>query len=839
MNRIAALLAASIATALAAQPIPENRGAAALKDALRKLESGVRILYVVAHPDDEDAGTLTLLSRGLGADVTLLSITRGESGANLITRDFFDRLGALRTLEHLKAAEYYGVRVRYTRFADFGYSKSVEETWRNWNKEEVLSDVVRMVREVRPHIIVSRWQGSPRDGHGHHHAAGVLAIEAWSAAADPARFPSHGLPPWKALKLYTGNWRRDEPGVLAVDSGVYDPLYGRSYAEIGREGYRFQRSQAMGAVLVRPGPSLAFYRLVESALPVSSPESSMLDGLPPALSMPAEVRDAIRAAASSFNAESPQSSAPALARALAAVRRARAAGDSFDLALLEQRAVRALSASLGVVFEALVEPDSPPPAAASLFRPASTFRVAAPGQIFRVAGTLHVRTGAPVEVLRIQPVLVPGWFSRDIGGGRFEIAVPRAARPTAAHWSRPSLREAAYSYAPGGEFGAPLPDPALLLRATLRFEGEEFTVEQIPETSQLDSIGLQIREPLAAGPQVAVSFQTEAGVMPLGAPSYPVEVLVRNVGAAERKGVLSLSVPEGWRTEPPNQPFSLLREGEQARLRFRLVPPGGVQPGSVRVAARLDGGPALGFERITYPGLGVLYLSPPPAHRVELTGVKVAAGLRAGYVMGSGDDVPETLRQLGVETVLLDPDAVASADLSRFDVILLGIRAYAAREDIRTHNARLLEYVRRGGVLVVQYNTQEFDHNYGPYPYSMTMRAEEVSEEDAPVTVLQPDAAVFNWPNRITPADWTGWFEQRGSKFWTTWDPRYTPLVESHDSGQPPQKGGWLEARYGQGLYVYCAYAWYRQLPQAVPGAVRLFANLVSLGARDAPWRKP
>jgi hypothetical protein len=221
----------------------------------------------------------------------------------------------------------------------------------------------------------------------------------------------------------------------------------------------------------------------------------------------------------------------------------------------------------------------------------------------------------------------------------------------------------------------------------------------------------------------------------------------------------------------------------------------------------------------------------PATHLVRVLDVKTAPGLKAAYIMGSGDAVPETMRQLGVAVDMLGPQEVASAELSRYNIILLGIRAYATRPELKTHNARLLDYVRQGGVLIVQYNTQEYDGNFGPYPYSMTMRAEEISEEDSPVRILDQSNPVFNTPNKITVRDFDGWVEQRGSKFFTTWDPRWTPLLETNDTGQAPQRGGWLEARYGNGLYVYCAYAWYRQLPYAVPGAVRLFANLVSLGA--------
>jgi len=244
------------------------------------------------------------------------------------------------------------------------------------------------------------------------------------------------------------------------------------------------------------------------------------------------------------------------------------------------------------------------------------------------------------------------------------------------------------------------------------------------------------------------------------------------------------------------------------------------------------------FQPISQPGLRVIYWSEPAVHALRAVDVKVVSGLKVGYVMGSGDEVPEGLRQLGVPVELLSESSLSSGDLSGYSTILIGIRAYAAREDIKRHNGRLLDYVSKGGVLVVQYQTQEYDKNFGPYPYTQGRGAEETSEEDAPVSILQPARPVFQSPNKISLADFEGWVEQRGSKFFATWAPEWQPLIETHDEGQAPQKGVWLEARHGKGLYVYCSLAWYRQLPYAVPGAARIVANLVSLGAADAAWRK-
>jgi LmbE family N-acetylglucosaminyl deacetylase len=805
--------------------IPEDRGAAGVYQSLKRLQTGARVLYVVAHPDDEDAGTLCLLSRGYGASVTLLSLTRGEAGANLITGDFFDRLGALRTLEHVRAAGNYGVELRYTRFADFGFSKSVEETWRNWDREAVLEDVVRVIREVQPHVVIARFQGTARDGHGHHIASGLLAQDAFRAASDPARFPGAGKA-WQAAKLYTGNWRAGEPGVLAVDSGQYDPILGRSYAEIGREGYRFQRSQAMGAVLMRPGPSIAYYRRADSP---GGNEQSFFDGLEKQIAPPQEL--------ASFS------------------QKARAAWPNGDVALVLAEGLRAaqklgdpvwiekfnssLIKLLGVELEVLVEPEKPVEGMAALFRPATTFRLASPGVPFRVRSRLHVRSSQPVKLGGLRFEAQPDARHRQIESGLYEHVLNGA--PTAAHWRRSSIRETRYEYTSPAQWGRALPAVPLVYVQEFEFQGAKGEVRAVPLTRQIDPIGLEVREPLALGPGLSVRFTESALVMPSTRRDQPLEVIVRNEGGQPADAKVRLDIPAGWEVEPAAQSIRLEREGEEQRLRFVLRPTQREAAGRVLIGAVVDshaGTVRHGFERITYGGLGAVYLASPAQIVLERADVTLAPGLRVGYVMGSGDEVPLALRQLGAEVDLLDAGTIAGADLARYHTILLGIRAYAARPELAVHNRRLLHYVEQGGVLIVQYNTQEYDRNFGPAPYTMTARAEETSEEDAPVTVLAPQDPVFSWPNRITAQDWDGWFEQRGSKFFTTWDASWQPMVETHDTGQAPQRGVWLQARHGKGLYVYCALAWYRQLPMAVPGAARIFANLVSQGAPGAPWRQ-
>ncbi|MCB1020364.1 MAG: PIG-L family deacetylase [Acidobacteria bacterium] len=828
---LAAILVIAALPAPAAEPLPEDRGAVGLSQTLRRLDNPYRVMQITAHPDDEDSATLTYLSRGLGADVVLASVTRGESGANLITGDFFDELGVLRSLEFQQAARYYGVRLRFTSFADFGYSKNLDETLKHWEPEQVLADLVRIIREERPHVILSRWRGDPRDGHGQHSAAGLLAQRAYEAAADPHRFPELGLPAWRTLKLYADNRRENDDWTIAIDAGAYDPMLGRTYAQVARDGMRAHRSQGAGASIEEPGPDLHYYKLIASEVGDAERESSVFERID--IERNQNYILAIRSALKAFRADAPELTVPALAQAL------RVARDEpgVDRERAEELLTTALTQALGIGFEVRLEPDDDGQPR-SPFSPVETPGVLTPTESKRVSATIYAPEDVKVERMRL---LAPsGWKVTQTGPQTFAITLPRDAEPTPVHWGRDSIWDVQYRYADEQPWGTALPPAPVRGEATVSIEGEPVVLVAPLESSYLDRERLQQMRATAVGPSVSVRFLTAAGVLPKAKGSYAVAVELEALAEQPLQGELSLETPVGWKVEPAATPFEFARAGERRLLTVTVTPPDGADPGlyPVRAVASYRGRESsASFIRIHHPGLETAYIAHPAVHQVRLMEVAVAPDLEMGYVMGTGDAVPDAIRQLGANVTLLDESALATGDLSRFDTILLGIRTYAARADLVAHNARLLEYVSNGGVLVVEYNTPEFDQNYGPYPYKMTRRPEETAEEDAPVRVLEPADPVFTGPNAITESDFDGWVEQRGSKFMVEWDPRYKALVETHDGDQEPQRGVWLAAPYGKGLYVYCALAWYRQLPEAVPGAVRIFANLISLGAKDAPWR--
>ena len=852
-----------------------DRGAAGVWQKLRKLQTTASAMHTTAHPDDEHGGMLAMLSRGLGARVSLLTLTRGESGDNAIGAELFDALGLIRTEELLVADRYYGVDEQYfTSVADYGFSKRLDEALEKWGREHVLRDMVRIIRTDRPMVVISRFQGNPRDGHGNHEAAGLLTRDAFRMAGDPKAFADQiggGLRPWQPLKLYMGGVRENEDWNVRLDTGTYDPVLGESYQTLARLGLSFQRSQNSGRFVAQPGPSVSYYRRLEMAPGIEAParEESFFDGIdttvpglyrafghtPPDVAvralaaLDASIKDAIAA----FTLTDPSATVPALATALAAVTTAIVQeNEHLDvkaaLVVKKRQIAEAIHAALGVSLTGIAQPEgtsqtSPFGAGAVPMPPV------VPGQPFNVRATFV--NPSSIEITRVhiflegklegKDVRVTGGASAPMEAGRNQPIVQtfttllgdaHLSRP---HFSRTSIQDARYTVADPSTIPLPVLAPALEVVARYEVAGVQAEIRR--PVMRLESnlpYGYDQRT-LAVVPAIAISLSPSSAIIAIDAPQKTVtlraEVLNNREGKSD--GVLTLKVPAGWTVAPAAQPFALTRAGERAFYQFQ-VRAATLDTRVARIEAVAQSGGREyreGYTTIRHRDLETRYLYKDAVTTVRGVDVRIAPGLRVGYVMGIGDDVPAGIAQLGADVQLLGEQDLATGDLSRFAAIVTGTRAYAVRSDLRTYNRRLLDYVEAGGNLIVLYNTQELVPKlYAPYPGELPANAEEVSEEDSPVEFLSPDASVMTTPNRITRDDFSGWVEQRGSKFWTTWDPRYTPMIATWDKGQAPQQGGWLQAQYGKGHYTYVAYAFHRQLPYGVPGAYRLLANLLSLG---------
>jgi len=895
------------------RPIQIDRGGAGLWQTLLRLHTRASLLMVVAHPDDEDSGMLALETRGQGARAMMLTLNRGEGGQNVMSDDFGDALGLVRTQELLSADRYSGVRQFFSSVVDFGFSKTREESLALWGHDRVLADAVRVVRATRPLVVTSVFVGGPTDGHGHHQVAGQIAQEVFAAAGDPNMFPEQireGLRPWSPLKMYarvptfsvspkgirdsaTGkifpvrffdyihkDWSDGMPSVdVEIPEGNFDSVLGASYLQVAREGLALQKSQNGGGGIPYAGPVNVPYHRYASQVPASGKEESFFAGIDVSLAgiaalaqgqpneflkeglsrIDAQVVQAMR----DFSLDHPEKLAPSLANglretnALAAKVSASQLSEEtkynilHELTIKQEQFQQAVIESLGFSVEATIIPKKEPPRP-NFFQtgPSETFSFAVPGQDFPVKIHLYNPAASALKIDRVWLETPNGenWAVKSETSGaatlaagkelddKFEVNVPQNAAATCPYFARPNDEQPYYDIVDKRYLALPLPPYPLTAWVELSYEGVTLRLGQAVQTvRQLNGPGMEL-DPLMVTPAVSVRIAPQAGIVALGEQSFALSALVHTEIETGAKGTVRLELPQGWRSEPVAAAFEMQRAGEEQNIGFEVFPNQLEQKSyTVTAVAEFAGRQYReGFTTVGYPGLRPYNLYMPATYRTSGVDCKVAPGLRLGYVTGTGDAVPQSLANIGIRSEFLSPQDVSQGDLQKYDVIVLGVRAYAARPELATHNQRLLDYVKNGGVIIVQYNTGQYDHNYGPYPYSLPNAAERVVDEKSHVEFVDPKSPVLTWPNQINERDFGGWVEERGHGFLSTWDKRYDAPLEMHDPEQEPQKGGLVYAPYGRGVYVYLALALYRQLPDGVPGAYRLFANLLSLPRNPA-----
>jgi LmbE family N-acetylglucosaminyl deacetylase len=868
------------------EPIREETGATGLALQIRKLSSGTSFLHTAAHPDDEDNGLLVLLSRGRGHRASLLTATRGEGGQNEIGPELFEAIGILRTEELAAAHRIDGAAQYFTRAYEFGYSFSVEETLRKWGKEEILGDMVRVIRTLRPDVIVSL----PLEGEGggqHHQTSAILTKEAFRAAADPARFPEQieeGLRPWQALKLYSraavgpgGRRTRDttekdeteDPAKLVrIDTGVHDPLLARTYHQMGSEARSSHKCQGMGQLQAAAGPHDSLFRLEDTVLPARANEGDLFEGVEQGLdrlkdfafaAFVSEAIDSLRAeveaANASFDARSPWKTLPPLRRGLTLVRKLRAdvarsglsAEAKYELELRlrpkEEDFEKAIGLAHGIDF-----------------LPAADRGEVVRGSRLRVEVQVTNPSPEPVEVRSLRIVTPPGFlvtefqdekvkFPRLPAGlvgnrkieARFEVVVASDAEYDAPYWKKEGPAVDRVALLDARHFGLPWRPASVNAELSFRSGDVDVALSRVVQHRYPGRfVGGEKQKQVSVLPRLSVEIAPEVVVFPVGADdrARPVSVTARYEGVEPATGTLRLEAPPGFSVEPEAAELSFERENQAATVRFRLTPPEDIAPGSHRVQAVARLGEEefrQRVETIEYHHIQTRYLFSPAEARVEALDVQVAK-VRVGFIEGVGDEVPVAIRQLGADLDFLDEEDLAEGDLSRYDVIMTGVRAYLNRQDLRAYNLRLLDYVEGGGTLIVQYNKMEFnDAQWGPY--SKKVSNNRVTVEEAPIQILVPDHPVFTRPNRITVDDWGGWVQERGIYFLEEkGDPRYLDLLAAEDPweyNKGVKKGMLVEARHGKGRWIYVGLGLFRQLPAGVPSAYKLFANLLSLGARD------
>lgn len=829
-----------------AQPTREPQDAADLALALRRLGPTQRVLMVGAHPDDENTAVLAELALGSGADVAYLALTRGEGGQNLIGPELQEGLGLIRTEELLAARRVDGARQFFTRAYDYGFSKSADEAFRQWPHDSLLADVVAVVREFRPDVMIAVFSGTPRDGHGQHQASGILAREAFAAAGDPATFPGQiaaGLVPHRPRYLYQSLFRGTADGAIELEAGTYDPVFGRSHYQMAMASRSRHRSQDMGTA-EPPGPQAVALVPVAgnppagAATPFAGSDTTLVQratkvGLAAAGIVALEEYDgAVAAVRDAFNPLRPEQSIAGLAQAARllddAARTVDAASElAFHIAHERAQVGAALRLMAGVTVAAIADRD----------------RVVPGGEI---AVTLRIWNGgpAPVSLVDAEPVARPVTAApaRAIAPGSvyehdFRIAVPVDADPTMPYFLRRERDGAMYRWpADFAVRGRPFQDPPFRIAAQLDIAGARVAVAEEATYPQVDKSFGELQLPVFIVPAANVRVEPRVAVAPRGGGADPARELTVTVTAADTlRGTLALEAPADWSVVPASTDVSLA-PGDRVAATFRVTPPASAVEGEATLTATVRAGArswSRGYVEIAYPHTRPRMLYAPASTRFATFPARIAAGLRIGYIEGAGDDGAEALLQLGGHVEPIDAALLATGDLSVFNVIVAGIRAYEVRPDLIANNGRVLDWVRAGGTFVVQYNKYELvEGGFAPYPLTMARPHGRVTDEHAEVTLLRPDHPLLTAPNRIGPSDFDGWVQERGLYFADTWDPRYTPLLAMADAGEAPLEGSLLVADVGQGHWIYTGLALFRQWPEAVPGAFRLLANMVSYGQR-------
>ncbi len=861
-----AVLLASLA------PLPAQRsfsGAAEIEQSLHKLNELGTLLHIAAHPDDERTAVLAYFARGRHMRAAYLSLTRGEGGQNLIGSEQGAQLGIIRTQELLAARQIDGAEQFFTRAIDFGFTRTADETLQKWGHDRILSDVVWVIRRYRPDVILLGFSGTPRDGHGQHQASAILGKEAFAAAADPKMFPEQlkYVEVWQAKRLAqaagfggfglavggrSGRGGRGAPaplppGIVApvaetetgpdADTGSFNPILGYSYEELAVLSRSMHHSQGTGAMR-RPGAGRSTF-VVTGGAPA---RDDLFDGidttwnrLPGGGSVKTILDEAIR----NYEPAHPEKAIPALVKA--------------------RPLIAAMSDPLAKV--KLTELDETIAQCAGLFVEAQARQFeAAPGATLNVTATVLNRSMAQVG---FEGARVEGIWNEDAqakpaslgynqsANATFSLVVPANQAYTQPYWLVKPATADVYRVDDQTLIGLPDTPPAARVRVQLTVDGAPIELVRPVHHRYADrALGERVR-PLAVVPAVALNLPQPVALFP-DTSARPVQVSVQ-ANVANAQGDLRLEVPAGWKAEPASQSFQTAVSGEQRVVTFQVTPPAGEATASLRAIATVNGRDiASGIQVIAYPHFPPQALFPRSDIRLVRANIKVTAK-KIGYIMGAGDEMPDALRQLGLDVTLLSQSDLEQGDLGRFDAIVAGVRAYNVRADIRANQPRLLDYVKNGGTYVVQYQTGDspdpnaprgqqqppnpFNQqpappvttNLGPYPFAVPGGNKyRITVEEAPLKFPHQDCPLLQYPNHINPSDFEGWVQERGLYFAARWDDHYQTVLSSQDPGEQPLEGGEIWTRYGKGVYIFSAYAWFRQLPAGVPGAYRLFANLLS-----------
>ena len=785
--------------------------AAEIKLGLQKLNAVGSVLYIAAHPDDENTRLLAYMAKERKFRTGYLSITRGDGGQNLIGKEQAELLGLIRTQELLAARKIDGAEQFFTRANDFGFSKTSEESLKFWGRESTLADVVWVIRSFKPDVIITRFPEDARAGHGQHAASAILAREAFSAAADPKRFTEQleYVKPWQAKRLVWNKFNFNGTAIgtaaddLQVNVGLYNPLLGKSYGEIAAESRTNHKSQGFGTAPQR-GEFTEYFGHVAG----TPAKTDLFEGINTSWSREAagdKISALIQRVEKEFNSNDPSKSVGALLKIKSLIAKA---NNAVKLSEIDELII----ACTGLWFEITSKE--------AQYAPGDSIPV-------KVEAISHVTKDFPYQISIKESLsgknlpLQPNRFTST--SAKIRLSNAKLSNP---YWLEDEHSIGSYTINNQKDIGLPENKSAFSGEFTIKIGDQILYIKRPILYKFTDPVRGEVYQPLVVAPPVTATFTEKAFLFPSNEPKR-IAVQVQSF-RDDMKGTLNLQLPLGWKVLPEHIDFSLDKKGDQKTYEFTITPGDKATGGTLTAVATIgQANYSRAIKEIRYDHIPTQTLFPKAEARLEKIELKTA-GKNLAYIAGAGDLVMESLKQVGYQVTLLSAEQVITTNLQDFDAIITGIRFYNVNQQAKLIQPKLFEYIKNGGTLLVQYNTNsglQVD-NIGPYPFGLSR--DRVTEEDAAVTLLDPQHHALNYPNKITQKDFEGWVQERGLYFASTVDNAYKPILSMSDKDEKPNSGALLVADYGKGKFVYTSLAFFRQLPAGVPGAYRLFANLIS-----------
>ncbi len=812
------MLATATAALLLSHAVAEPLTPPEILQGLRSFGEMGTVLYVAAHPDDENTQLIAYFARGRGFRTAYLSVTRGDGGQNVLGPEFGDELGVIRTQELLAARRVDGGRQFFTRAIDFGFSKDYRETLQIWNRHEVVGDIVRVIRTFRPDVIITRFSPQPGNTHGHHTSSAVLAEEAFKLAGDPKAYPEQltTLTPWqpKRILMNSGGF---VPGIegaktLHLESDGEDPVTGKTLGELAGRSRSMHKTQGFGNFTGGGGRGRTENFQLLAGTPATNDLFEDIDTTWSRVPGGAKVEKLAADALANFDTNKPAASIPALLELRKTV-----------ATLPQDPVVQEKFAQLGLLLQACLglEVQTGVPNAEMV-----------PGETLNLVEKVQTKAGTSLrwkgvrypllnKEIKVEQALQPGAPASHMDSETLPAQTPL----TQPYWLRKPHGVGMFEVEDTSLIGRPENPPTFPVDYIFDLEGQPLVISDSPV--QTDGSARERGRHLDVIPPVSLHQSAEVKLFAPGSTQdIEVELTAARAGV---DGQLSLSAPSDWQVAPANQSFHVGEAGGKQKLTFRVTAPGRPAIGQITAVATIKGAKCDNDRiEIRYPHIPVQLLQPPATVKAVSLDLKTDAH-RVGYIPGAGDSVAECLEQMGCQVTRLTGDDLQPEKLKGLDAVVVGVRAFNVRRDLEANITNLFAYANSGGTVIVQYNRPLGQESRAIAPYDLHISNDRVTDETAHMTLLVPDSPVFNAPNKITDDDFNGWVQERGLYFPNTWDEHFTPLLACNDPGEEPKKGSLLVARTGKGYYVYTGLAWFRQLPAGVPGAYRLFANLLSL----------